>query len=322
MRNRSSISSSRWLRSGLLLSVLAVLAIEWQLGRTLPGHYFRHEVDDLLYSLDHRSYDARVLSLGNSVGRQLDQGIHRLDRGFLRPMSSNAALEMTGQYFLLCRYLARNPAPESLILWVDNPFYGDLRSVYTENYIQRCFLRWREIGLLAWWRGSPTFTASMISYRLLPSFRYRMDIQKDIPILGVHEVNLAPQVAFGGRPQSARKQNALARWWQQWVHGGQSISTTAFERLLALCEERGIRIYLIPAPISSRVALDRGPQQGRAEINERLAELQKKFDVLHYETESKVYPDNEFVDGTHFVEGVVLARAAEYRDLLQERMKP
>ncbi len=320
MRSRLSIFSSRLIRSGLLATLIAVVAAEWQFGRVLPGHYFRHEVDEILYQLDHRRYDDRILSLGNSVGRQMDIAIKRLDRKMLRPMSSNAAIEMTGQYFLLRRYLERNPAPEALILWVDDPFQGNLRLVYTQNYIQRCFLRWREIGQIAWWKGSPTFTAEMIAYRWLPSFRFRSDIQKDVPFLGVSEIGLAPQVAFGNQSGAVSSRSAFSRWWQRRVLGDRSISSVAFERLVELCQTRGIELYLIPAPIAESVAESRGPMQGRAEINERLAALQRRFSVLHFMPESRVYPDDEFRDGTHFKDSYLSARARDYHTLLKEWM--
>ena len=320
MRNRSSISSSRFLRSGLLWTVVAVIALEAWLGRALPPRYFRHEVDELLHALDHRSYSARVLSLGNSVGRQLDMGIAKVEPGFLEPMASNGSLETTGQYLLLRRYLERNPAPEVLVLWLDNPFAGSLDLIYTENYIKRCFLRWREIGLLGAWKGSPSFTAGMIAYKLLPSFRYRMDLQQEIPFLDVTRVHLDLQNAQRAQTGIGKPTSAFARTWQRWLHGDQSLSAVAFERLLALCQARGIQVYLVPVPMPRKEFERREKKLGRTEINARLAALQARYPVLHYQPAARPYPDEWFPDNTHFAPDYVPAISREYLSFLKEWM--
>lgn len=307
-------------RSGLLWTVLAVMAIEFAMSRTLPHRYFRHEVDELLYALDHQTYHARTLSLGNSVGRQLDRGIAKLEPGFLEPMSSNGSLETTGQYLILRRYLERNPQPENLILWLDNPFAGSLQLIYTENYIQRCFLKWREIGMLGWWKGNPSFTLNMIFYKLLPSYRYRMELQEELPFLDVRRVHLDLQNAARNRTGLGKPEGAWSRGWAQWLRDGQSISSVALERMLALCQARGIRVYLVPTPMREREAHNRAMRLGRSEINARLAQLKERYPVLHYLPEARVYPDAMFPDTSHFAPEWVPARAREYLDLLKEWM--
>jgi hypothetical protein len=311
----------RWLRSGLLWSALAVAGLELWLGRALPGRFFRHEVDELLYQLDTRTYHARTLSLGNSVGRQLDRGIARLEPGFLEPMASNGSLETTGQYLLLRRYLERNPAPENLVLLLDNPFAGSLQLIYTENYIQRCFLRWREIAQLAWWRGSPVFTMSMIAYKLLPSFRYRMDLQLELPFLDVTKVYLDLQNADRAQGGVGKPAGAFSRAWQRLVLGPEaSISSVSFERMLALCQARGIRVYLVPTPMRESEFRRRSRGVGRSEINARLAALQQRYPCLRYLPDPRVYPDAMFPDTSHFAPELVPLRAKEHLDVIKEMM--
>ena len=311
---------ARWLRSGLLWTVLAVAGIEFGLGRVLPGRFFRHEVDELLHEVDTRRFDAKTLSLGNSVGRQLDRGIAKLEPGFLEPLSSNGSLETSGQYLVLRRYLERNPQPENLILWLDNPFAGSLHLIFTENYIQRCFLRWREIALLGWWKGSPTFTANMVSFKLLPSYRYRMEIQELLPFLNAERVHLDMQNALRNRAGIGKPEGAWDRWWSQWHRDGVSLSTVALERLLALCQERGIQVYLVPTPLREREARRRNQRLGRSEINAQLAELQQRYPVLHYLPEAWVFPNDMFPDAAHFAIPLIPDRSREYLDLLKEWM--
>ncbi|HMP77170.1 MAG TPA: hypothetical protein PKE12_12815 [Kiritimatiellia bacterium] len=308
------------MRSGLLWTILAVAGIEFALSRTLPDHYFRHEVDELLREVDTRRFTARNLSLGNSVGRQLDRGIDKLEPGFLEPMSSNGSLETTGQYLILRRYLERNPQPRNLILWMDNPFAGSLHLIYTENYIQRCFLRWREIGLLAWWKGSPTFAANMVAYKLLPSYRYRMELQEELPFLEVMKVMGDLQNAARARTGLGVRESVWTRHWQDYTRDGQSISSVALERMLALCQARGIHVYLIPTPMREREATRRDRRGGRTEINQRLAALADRYDVLHYLPDQPVFPNDMFPDTAHFAPHLVPIRAREYLDLLKEWM--
>lgn len=314
------VRRSRWLRSGLLWTLVAIAGIECATNRYLTGHYFRHEVDELLYALDHNRYDARNLSLGNSVGRQLDRGIERLEPGFLEPMSSNGSLETTGQYLILLRYLARNPQPKNLILWLDNPFAGSLHLIYTENYIQRCFLRWREMALLSWWKGSPTFAANMLCYKLMPTYRYRMELQEEFSFLDVQRVHLDLQNAARARTGLGLQESRFSKTWLNWLHKGRSLSYVSLERILELCQSRGIQVYLVPTPLREREAKHRAKNLGRTEINSWLTDLQARYPVLHYLPEERVFPNEMFPDMAHFAPELVPTRAREYLAILKEWM--
>jgi hypothetical protein len=329
MRNPSSISNfdvrrrlhyARWSRSGLLWTALAVACIEFVLSRMLPGYYFRHEVDELLHDVRTKTFSAPNVSLGNSVGRQLDRGINRLEPGFLTPLASNGALETTGQYLLFRRYLDRNPMPENLILWLDNPFAGNLHLIYTENYIQRCFLEWREIALICWWKGSPTFAANMLAYKLLPSYRYRMEIQAELDFLDAKRVHLDIQNTAFMTTGLFKPESAFVKWWQRRLHGDRSLSYVAFERLLKLCQANGVRVYYIPTPLREEEAQGRGPRQGRERQIEMLEELRARYSALRYLPEAREYPDDWFPDKAHFAPRLVPRVSREYLNLLKEWM--
>lgn len=321
MRNRSSISSFRWLRSGLLWTVLAVAAIEAGQGRFLPSRFFSHEVDEILFQIDTRHYQAEYLALGNSVGRQLASAIAGKDPGFFEPMASNASIETTGQYLLLRRYLERQPAPRGVVLFLDDPFNGNLTLVFVENYIQRCFLRWREIGELAWLRGSPVFTALMVGYKAMPTFRYRLHLQNRIPFLASDTVYLGMRPEELERAGGGVQESAFYRLWQRLTRKpGQSASAVSLERMLRLCEARGIDVYLVPTPIRQGEAARRAARPERRAITDRLAALQRAYPRLHYLPEPRVYPDDWFRDGVHFKQEYLADRAAEYHDLLKDWM--
>ncbi len=329
MRSPSSTSNSdatrrlryaRWSRSGLLWTVVAIACIEFVLSRTLPGHYFRHEVDELLHEVRTKTFSAPNVSVGNSVGRQLDRGINRIEPGFLTPLASNGSLESTGQYLLFRRYLDRNPMPKNLIVWLDNPFAGNLHLIYTENYIQRCFLMWREIALICWWKGSPTFAANMLAYKFLPSYRYRMEIQAELPFLDTKRVHLDIQNTAFMTTGLFKPESWFVKWWQRRLHGDRSLSYVAFERLLKLCQEHNVGVYYIPTPLRESDAQARGPRQGRTKVIAQLEELQARYPVLHFLPEAREYPEDWFPDKAHFAPRLVPRVSKEYLQLLKEWM--
>ena len=184
MPSRLSIFSSRIFGSALIWTVLAVALIEWRAARTLPGRFSSHEVDQLLYDLDQGRIPADdTVFLGDSVGRQIANGILRQHPGAFVPLACNAAIEIPGQYYLLQRYLENHPAPRRLILMMGHPLAGELQGDYTENYVQRVFLRWREIAGLTRARRSLRFGLVMAAYKLSPAFRFRLRLQKAVPFL-------------------------------------------------------------------------------------------------------------------------------------------
>ncbi|HMP77168.1 MAG TPA: hypothetical protein PKE12_12805 [Kiritimatiellia bacterium] len=310
--------AARWSRSGLLWTAVAVALIEFVFSFMLPGNLFRHEVDVVLHKVATRQFESPILSLGDSVGHQLDRGIEQLEPGFLSPLSSNGTIEMAGQYLLLLRYLERNPPPQKLVLWVDDPFHGDLDLIYTENFVERCFLRWHEIGMLGWWKCSPAFTANMLAYKLLPSYRYRMELQQRIPFLEVRRVQMDFLSAARDRDALHERESFPTRAWRRLVHGEHTISALALERLLAHCESLGIQVYVVPTPIREYEAALRVASGETIEMNARLAALSRRFTVLRFRTNAWVYPDEMFPDGSHFAPQYVPARAREYLDLLRQ----
>ncbi|MEI7436225.1 MAG: hypothetical protein WCL16_05405 [bacterium] len=321
MRKRSSIFNSRLFGSALIWAVMAVVLIERHAQIDLPARLASHEVDQMLYDLDHgRIPNGETLFLGDSVGRQIAHAILRGKRDAFVPLASNAAIETPGQYYILQRYLEHHPAPKRVILMMGNPVEGQLNGNYTENYVQRCFLRWREIEELAWARHSLSFGIVMAGYKLFPTFRYRLNLQKAIPLLET------PNPYFGwldmptqsGTPKLTTK-HGLLDVINAWIENrclSPQIASIYFRRLANFLEVRGIEwVYLpIPAPESaSRMVQPDGFYGHQVQC---VRDLSRMFPLMKIHDRFLTYPDTWFRDGSHLHEKNLPVVAEEYARIL------
>ena len=321
MRSRSSIFSSRVFGSALVWTVLAVALIEWRAQRALPETHAYHEVDLMLRYLDHGQVpDARTLVLGDSVGRQISHALlEKMDGGAVT-LASNAALETPGQYYVLRRYLEGHPAPKRVILIMGGPVDGRLEGAFTENYVQRAFLRWREIAELSLAKRSMSFGLVMAGYKLFPSFRYRLSLQRKIPLLK------APDPTFGwfdladasSHPEADAPHGVLEMAGSR-LHAlgrGPSIADAYFRRLARLLEDRKIEWIYLPVPIPESDAPMTAPAGYHGRQMARLRELSGQFPSLRVAENCPVYPDDWFRDGAHLKEERLPAVAKDYSRIL------
>ncbi len=217
-------------------------------------------------------------------------------------LASNASIETIGQYFVLRRYLERYPKPKQVLLMIFNPVDGVLDGIYTENYFQRCFLRWREIAEVARHRASIPFTLTMVGYKLSPVFQHRIALQSSIPLLETPSrwsgsfqsdeiVGLPPEVPKHGLL------DIFSSWLERFYQGPQ-IAHIYFWRMADLLEARGIDWYYLapPMPESSEGGEPNGAF-GR-QIRE-VAEWQSRYPSLRLHTEFQRFPDDWFADGIH-----------------------
>ena len=321
MPSRSSIFSSRILGSALIWTVLSIILIEWLAQRALPAQHPSHEVDRLLFDLDHgRVPDGDTIFLGDSVGRQIAHALLRQSKGSFVPLASNAAIETPGQYYVLQRYLEHHPAPRRVILMMGNPVEGQLHGNYTENYVQRGFLRWREMAELAWARKSLPFGLVMAGYRISPVFRYRLSLQKKIPLLET------PNPYFGqfdmstpsAAPPASTKHGILAVIDAAWNHlrPGPTIAEIYFLRLAAFLEKRNIEWLYLPLPIPESAARMLRPDEFYGRQIARVAGWSGQFPSMRAGAPPAMYPDDWFRDGSHFHDEPLATVARDYARLL------
>jgi len=301
---------SVWNNAGLWV-VLVIAATEALLCRFLPGRYFNHEVDHILYDVEHVAYNATVLVIGDSVGNGIfdswrnDSGRNEVDP--LAVLTCNQAIEMPGQYYLVRRYLRKHPRPGAVLFCGIDPRSGNLEQALTENYFQRCFTRWVEIGECFGATGNPVFAGKMLLYKLLPSFKYRVHLQRRLIGIGDPEILANP----GARASDARKSYglfSLAAHAMQKARGDR-LSPVYLRRTIASLEHEGIPFYYLPPPAlraSNKYRL------GVLSKQQALAQEFRNYTVLSdlYVT----YPDDHFCDGYH-----LSAKGIEaYHTLLRE----
>jgi hypothetical protein len=305
MPSRLSIFSSRLFNSALIWAVLAVILVEWRAQRTLPGQYPSHEVDRMLYDLDHgRISEHDTVFLGDSVGLQISEAILRLKKDAFALLASNAAIETPGQYYVFQRYLEHHAAPKRVVLMMGNPLEGQLRGDFTENYLQRGFLRWREIAEIAQARRSLSFSLVMVAYKLFPTFRFRQALQKQVPLLERPNPfsGRFTMTSPSGKHKSTAKHGLLdviAVWLKNHRRGPQ-IAEIYFLRLASLFEERGIEWLYLPLPVSESSAAWFAPDGFYGQQVRRIQEWSAAFPSMRMSAEFRTYPDEWFSDGTHF----------------------
>jgi hypothetical protein len=263
----------------------------------LPGRVSAHEVDDLLHQIETHRFDADVVVVGDSVARQLFFSYR--DDPRIAMLAANQAIEAVGYDYVLERYLRANSQPRAIVVMESLFLHRNLEQRYTENYVQRCFTHWNEIAELAWSRRSPTFGLKMAVYSLSTIAAFRLPLQKRL----VGFANLDP---YSGQPRAAKEQTpgtdyGLFRRLHEYILSKRkrSISDEYFERLLREAQARGIRVILLPRPLSesAHARIDRD-LQGQ---DSRLRDLQLQYSRFQYRQEAlRLYPDSWFRDGIHF----------------------
>ena len=142
MRSPLFIFNFKNLPTACLMAVAMIVVIETSLKDVLPQKYFSHMVDKYLYKIDHQHLNGKVVVLGDSVGQGcIPAEFEKKDHKGFVSMISVYPVEMTGNYFLLKRYLQKNINPDFVIYVGKNPLGQNLERPETENFFQRCFIK-------------------------------------------------------------------------------------------------------------------------------------------------------------------------------------
>lgn len=279
----------------MLLAFFTVILIEIMQRVELPEIASYHEVDTLLYQLERQRIHADYMLLGDSVGRQLFQHTPDLQNEKYAMLATNQAVTMTGQYFIAKRYLQQNKRPRAVILLTSSHF-GDLDRELTDNYIQRTFTHFSEIIEIFTLKKDPVFTAKMLAYRWLPSFKYRLSLQK-------RWAGYTNAETFTGIPydngDSGAARYSLLRILKPYVEK-ENIPRHHFESLLAILDISRIPMfYLIPAINERNMASFRESNDLLGRI---FPELKKTRPLFHFDDDARLLRAEYFGDGTHFNE--------------------
>ncbi len=289
------------------IAVIAVVLIE-----LLVGPYVRsfesHEVDATLKFLEKSDKNYRVVLLGDSVGRGVFND-WKFNKGSIAKLACNQATETTGQYFFLKRYLENNKMPGAVIVCDRSPGVGDLKQSLTENYIQRCFTRWREILGLFQAKIDPVFTVKMVAYRLLVTFKNRLHLQRFLAGFTNSDVysgvvsNISTVKAGYGLFDVIEDRLDAGR--------GESVSLRYLKRMLSDLEGYGVPLYYLPPPTSE--ATDESHRLVLRSLA-TLRELDRQFSGLHVIGDAYIrLPESNFSDQVHLNEQGLTA----YRPTIQ-----
>lgn len=320
MPSRSSIFNSRLLRSSGVWTVLIVIVIEAMAAWTLPHHFWNHVVDERLYTLEHEPLpDRPLLLLGDSVAHQLSPCLERAMTNRLLSLTCNLMVETTGHHYLYERYVERHPPPRTVFLILHNPLEGNLRSQFTENYIQRCFLKWREITELAVDKKSLLFTGTMVLYKFFPTFRYRMHLQQSAEWLMVTDGVLGQLAQETPVPDHPR--HSLGYYWQRFTFAPTQaplLSAIHLERLIQATQRDGAQLIICFRPMRD----DRQPLFfGNGFYAQLVVELQaiaSRYSHVSVLPDGHFYPEAWFADEVHFHPEYVDRVAADYLPVLEE----
>lgn len=286
--------------------LLAITAVEIILHRTLPGKAHYHEVDRLLYQMDRQVYNADHVLLGDSVARQIFhyQQDDDISRQRWAVLATNQAINVTGQYFILRRYLNRNTVPKVVVM-VGLPYLsGPLDTPFADNYIRRTFTEWREIGEIFLLNRDPVFTLKSVAYKLFPSFKYRLYLQKKF--LGFTNADIYTGGEYG-RKVSISDSYSMVKFLKKIV-SERDISFMYFKKILQITHRNNIPFQFIPPPVKeSNTDAIHGYEKL---VHEQFPPLGKHYSNFQYSRELTHYPESFFsVDHVHYSSiGLPLAR--------------
>lgn len=293
MRRILSICNSNSTSTAFFITLFLIFGVEFFLAAVLPGKYFSHEVDKILYQIKREPYNGKYVLLGDSVGRQV-MAAYGNDKKFAM-LATNAAIEMTGQYFLVKRYLKNNPSPQGVI-FAGNPTHiaRNLEQTYTENYVLRTFTNFDEIAEMFMAKKNPVQTAQSLVYKILPSFKYRLHLQRIL--LGMSNADIYTGVGrnIGSISKTHHSLGDIIKKYQ-----GKNVSLYHFRKLIKFLTSRGIHFYYIPTPIK-----EGGTSKSLTKKNRELFKLlndwkKEGMKITCYENIVE-YPEHMFVDTVHF----------------------
>lgn len=297
----------------LLWAIIAVIVIETVLSKLVVLLPFTNTTDRTLYDIEHKRYDADIVFISDSVGRQiLKSALSNYGDGNYKfaMLLSNGAVEMTGRYFLIERYLKRNKKPKAVVFVGVNPLGGNLKGRYTENYVQRCFLKPDEILQLTLFKGIK-FGLVMVIYKLFPSYRYRWTFQKKL--FGSINTEIDPEkfekeignpVSNGNANFVKMAKRAYKETWYYKMTHKVPISDRYFNKLLSMLRRDSIEFFLVCAPMSEFYAKKRNVNGMYDYFNE----LTGKYNNFHVLNSFGLYQEKYFIpDKLHLTdEGLLL----------------
>lgn len=297
LKNLSTSSFNR-LPYAFLVAILIICSVEYVLESKLDGLLSNHEVDTLLHDLNSKKYHADYLLIGDSVGRQLSMQYSQDSRFAM--LATNQAIEITGQYFLIKRYMEENPPPRAVI-FTSQPFieFKNLNQVYTENFVLRTFDKFSEISEVFKAKYDVTYLSKMITYKALFSYKYRLRLQEKI--IGYTNANI-----YTGTEQnsSSAKYNYKVSLIKIIKNYKESLNANSselhFRDLVDFLYSNGVDFYYIPVPIEKQAKKSYKMKQHNDLFKGLFPSIKQSYSNTTFYDEYIEYPRNMFADHTHY----------------------
>jgi len=137
------MNAKKWLLSCFLffLSLIFLVELKYQI---YPGnrHVVDYIVNEYIPTLINKKYN--TLIIGDSLAHNAFSNLLLKDN--ILDLTTNQAISMAGNYFLLNRYLEKNQAPKKLYLFcIPDLLHNDLNQIFTYAYFESVFTRKKEI---------------------------------------------------------------------------------------------------------------------------------------------------------------------------------
>jgi hypothetical protein len=207
--------------------------LSWYTTRTAGRYLIGREV--YIAQAIARKHDdqTHTLYLGDSVARQVFPPGEETDKPFSKYITTNQAISVAGQYYLLREALESHPAVKTVYLfYTPNAWGNNLDQVYTHDYFCGYFHKPEHV-------------------------KAAFAVKKDWSLLGVHLGRmLLPNVAAANSSMSIAHAPSRANWVKEAAAGKvvavpvSPVSEHFLAEMRALCQSKGIQFKVYPCPVS------------------------------------------------------------------------
>lgn len=284
MKNKS------WLIAFFIFILLQVVAIEiFYRIYDYNRHYVDYLVKTKITNLKNKSFETVIL--GDSLAQD-SIGKLKLHPHILN-LTSNNALSLAGNYFLLKRYLKQNKRPKNLYLFcVPNHLHQDLNTIHTYSYFKSVFTQKDEIEEIQKIRPDfyNDYSFSKYTESRLKSIKFLTHFKpkKKVQAIFIDETTLTKRENFMNNKIDEKIK--LIKRDQNNIH---EIPIIYIEKITSLCKELGINFKLVIEPIPKA--------SNRSFIQSKLYNYLKEKDVSIYNI-NELYSFNNYFfrgDGRH-----------------------